>query len=99
MSCPLLFQNLKGEVYRVDKQTLQELDVLENHPTLYERELQDVKASDGTQFKVWIYLLKTFKPEMLELECYDSYESRGSHGLVYVSRYLRESSVTTPENI
>jgi gamma-glutamylaminecyclotransferase len=95
----ILLQNLKGEVYKVDQQTLQELDVLENHPTLYERELQEVKSSDGTLLKVWIYLLKTFKPEMLELEFYDCYESKGEHGKVYISRYLRESSVTTPENI
>lgn len=73
--------------------------MLENHPTLYMRELQDVVASDGRELKAWIYLLKTFKEEMLELELLSSYSSRGDHGKVYVSRYLRENSLTTPENI
>jgi len=89
-------KNLRGEVYRINKQTLEELDVLENHPTLYVRELQDVVASNGTKHKAFIYLLKTFKEEMLELELLDSYSSRGSHGKIYVSS---EDDLQKPEEI
>ena len=48
--------------------------------------------------EAWVYLLKKFKPEMLELEFYESYDSEGAHGKKYSPRYARETTVNT-ENI
>ena len=48
--------------------------------------------------EAWVYLLKKFKPEMLELEFYESYDSQGAHGKKYSPRYARDTTVNT-ENI
>jgi len=88
-----LGNKLKGEIFSVNEATLAELDKLENHPILYERQLLDFEVDDGTCQKAWIYLLKKFKAEMLELPFYDCYSSEGSHGLRYVARYEREGTL------
>ena len=92
-SFDLLNQKLKGEIYTINAETLAELDVLENHPVLYERQLLDFEVDDSTTMKAWIYLLKKFKSDMLELPFYESYSSEGSHGKRYVPRYKRDTSL------
>jgi len=87
---PGLGKNLKGEIYIVNEESLAALDELENHPVLYERRLLEFEVENGTNQTAWIYLLKKFKAEMLELPFYDSYLSEGSHGKRYVPRYERE---------
>ena len=74
----------------VNEESLAALDELENHPVLYERRLLEFEVENGTNQTAWIYLLKKFKAEMLELPFYDSYLSEGSHGKRYVPRYERE---------
>lgn len=93
-------QNIRGEIYKVNDETLAELDKLENHPTLYVRELLPCQELDSsTVHQAWIYKLKEYKPEMLELEFYESYESKGSHGKVYVARYARDVALSKPTDI
>lgn len=74
------------------------MDELENHPVLYVRQVQRFEIADGRIAEAWVYLLKQYKPEMLELEFYESYESEGIHGKKYVARYLRDQSIN-PSNI
>lgn len=69
------------------------LDELENHPTLYVRQVQKFETTEGTAIEAWIYLLKQYKPEMLDLEFYESYDSEGSHGKQYVPRYARDEAL------
>jgi len=90
LDCAGVGNKLKGEIYSVNEESLAALDVLENHPVLYERQLQEFEVENGTNQKAWIYLLKKFKSEMLELPFYDSYTSEGNHGKRYVPRYERE---------
>ena len=45
---------IKGEVYEVDRDTLNALDELEGHPNFYKRELIDVIVN-GKTIKAWIY--------------------------------------------
>lgn len=45
-----------GEVYTVDERTLGKLDVLEDHPHDYVRELICVHLEDGNTIQAWIYL-------------------------------------------
>lgn len=92
------FKEIKGEIFRVDSSTLVKLDELENHPALYVRQLKPFLLPDGKEMEAWVYLLKKFKPEMLELEFYESYDSEGAHGKKYSPRYARETTVNT-ENI
>ena len=91
-------QRITGEVFSVDHETLAKLDELENHPTLYVRQVHSFEAANGNIIEAWIYLLREYKPEMLELEFYESYSSEGSHGKHYVSRYLRDTDLK-PANI
>ncbi len=91
-------QRIKGELFSVDDATLAKLDELENHPTLYVRQVHSFEAADGKIIEAWIYLLREYKPEMLELEFYESYSSEGSHGKRYVSRYIRDTEIK-PSNI
>lgn len=94
------FQNVKGEVYEVDESMLKHLDVLEEHPTFYTRELQLIElCTDGVRLESWIYLLKKFKPEMLEREHFAEYSSSGVHGLVYVERYQRDPSYNYKQDV
>lgn len=89
----IYFQNVIGEVYEVDESMLRQLDILEEHPTFYTRELEQiVLCTDDVELESWIYLLKKFKPEMFEREHFADYSSSGAHGLVFVERYQRDPS-------
>ena len=75
------------------------LDELENHPHLYVRQQKQFTTANDSIIEAWIYLLKDYKLEMLELEYYESYQSEGSHGKRYVPRYVRNAAQFGPENI
>jgi gamma-glutamylaminecyclotransferase len=45
-----------GEVYAVDRETLDDLDCLEGHPSWYERHEVGIKLEDGQQRVAWMYL-------------------------------------------
>lgn len=87
--------NVRGEVYEVDEKVLKNLDYLEDHPNYYVREQYDVQrvdAPDQATEKVWIYMIKSFKKELLNRPFFESYSNNGSHGLKYVERYLRDET-------
>ena len=50
--------NVKGEIYKIDKKTLKELDKLEGYPTFYDRELIDINLENGENIKAYTYFLK-----------------------------------------
>ena len=78
---------------------LSRLDVLEDHPKFYEREIEEVELiqSDGSNStdtsnatkKTWIYFLKRFRPSLLSEPYLKEYSSEGPHGKPYTPRYLR----------
>lgn len=89
---------IHGDLYRVDDKKRDFLDEFESHPRFYERLQTEVLAPDETleggsgeqkMVQCWVYFLKNYKPDMLELEAYPSYDSCGPHGLRYVERYQR----------
>jgi len=47
--------HIVGEVYKVDKKTLRDLDRLEGHPNWYYREKVPVILEDGKEIEAWIY--------------------------------------------
>lgn len=47
--------NIVGEVYEIDEKTLIELNILEDFPNMYLRELIDVEFEDGNIIKAYIY--------------------------------------------
>ncbi|XP_013775292.1 gamma-glutamylaminecyclotransferase-like isoform X2 [Limulus polyphemus] len=97
-------KNVIGEVYEVNDRMLEKLDELENHPTYYERKQEDVCIIQSTSFegtatagdclRVWMYFLKNYKPELLNLPYHEDYSSKGPHGLEYM-----ESDDSDPEDI
>ncbi|XP_053621595.1 putative gamma-glutamylcyclotransferase CG2811 isoform X2 [Plodia interpunctella] len=79
--------NVKGEVYEVDDTMLSKLDILEDHPNYYIREIdyiEIIKAGKKEVEKCWVYFLKNFKPELLHRPTMECYSSSGSHGLPYM---------------
>ncbi|KAJ2938347.1 hypothetical protein O0L34_g13269 [Tuta absoluta] len=79
--------HVKGEIYEVDDKMLGNLDILEDHPKYYVREIDDilVKNGDTTEtVQAWVYFLKKFKPNLLSREKMEDYSSKGPHGLVYM---------------
>lgn len=85
---------MSGEVYEVDSTVLEKLDILEDHPIFYKRDLYNVvpihKPNDTDQ--VWIYVIKNFNHDLLKQPFLESYSSLGNHGRRYVDRYLRNDS-------
>ncbi|PSN53029.1 putative gamma-glutamylcyclotransferase [Blattella germanica] len=84
--------NVAGEVYEVDDGMLMHLDVLEDHPSFYKRQLRSVNLIGSEEITCWIYLLQNFKPDLLSYDLLSDYRSAGSHERPYTERYLREPS-------
>ena len=79
-------------MYEVDDAMLRHLDVLEDYPSFYQRELRPVQMSGGSVANCLVYLLKMFRPELLKAEMLSDYRSSGAHGRPYGERYLRDPS-------
>lgn len=71
---------------------LSNLDILEEYPKLYTRREEEITLVDGTLVEAWAYFLTNFQPDLLERPFLESYESRGSHNLPYVARYIRDQA-------
>ncbi|KAL4608815.1 gamma-glutamylaminecyclotransferase [Arapaima gigas] len=94
---------VKGEVYCVDPQMLQFLDEFEGCPHMYQRtrvnlEVEDWvgdsgmcegKGAPGSQMEAFVYSTTTYQPQWLTLPYLESYDAKGDHGLIYVSREYR----------
>src|SRR5690606_23653061 len=46
--------HIEGELYRVDKKTLEQLDILEGNGSFYQRELVELAGHNN---KAWMYLI------------------------------------------
>lgn len=57
--------NICGELYEIDEKILSEIDLFEDHPNFYFRELVEVKTTKGIIVKSWIYFLPEEKGELL----------------------------------
>ncbi|KAG8236472.1 hypothetical protein J437_LFUL016972 [Ladona fulva] len=89
--------NVLGEIYEVDEAMLGKLDELEDHPTFYERQIEEIQKINSEvspenfhSVNCWVYFLKNFRPELLNSPMLQCYQSKGDHGLPYLERYLRE---------
>jgi gamma-glutamylcyclotransferase (GGCT)/AIG2-like uncharacterized protein YtfP len=47
---------VRGELYRVDDETLSELDRLESNGVLYLRRVVDVMTNDDVSWSAWMYV-------------------------------------------
>ncbi|OWR51813.1 hypothetical protein KGM_210201 [Danaus plexippus plexippus] len=85
--------HVKGEIYEVDDLMLSKLDILEDHPNYYVREVDDIVPISGSQsenVKCWVYFLKNFRQELLSKQQFECYSSNGDHGLKYMENTNRD---------
>lgn len=90
-------QIVYGEVYDMDDQCLEWMDEFEGHPTMYERDkvkVQMLSSADANDSEMrytecWVYFIKKFQPEVLELETFSSYDSNGKHGRLYCPKLVQ----------
>lgn len=47
LNSPGVGRQIKGEIYDIDSKMLARLDVLEDYPRLYDRQVQDIVTTDG----------------------------------------------------
>lgn len=85
---------IQGELYSVDERMLAFLDDFEKVPTWYQRvpvELQvDKSGGDSATTEAFVYTRKEFEQELLQLQCFESYDAYGDHGLEYVTKEARD---------
>ncbi|TMW41181.1 hypothetical protein DOY81_013738 [Sarcophaga bullata] len=65
---------IKGEIYEVDKTMFANLDVLEDYPVYYDREIQSI-AINNEIVPCWLYLIRKFPEKLLEKEHLSSYHN------------------------
>lgn len=89
-------QNVVGEVYEVDDVMLSRLDVLEDHPSFYVREIDEIQLNGLKEdvespktLNCWIYFLKKFKPYLLSEPFLKEYHSEGDHAKPYMPKEAR----------
>ena len=98
------FQQVRGEIYEVDDDALNDLDVLEDHPNWYLRREEwiefEAKSDTTTSSKVkcFLYALPGFKNELLKHETYDCYDAYGSHGKLYSIQYETDHDMSYIRN-
>ncbi|CAD7014963.1 putative gamma-glutamylcyclotransferase CG2811 isoform X1 [Ceratitis capitata] len=94
---PGLGHNICGEVYEVDSKMFSNLDVLEDYPNYYDREIQQVKSKDNESIDCWLYLIKEF-PENLLSKCHlESYHN--TEAQPYCERSERLSEVKASDDM
>lgn len=59
-------KHVKGELYELGTDILEDLDYLEGHPVIYKREIIEVYGEDGNKLLAWAYLRpKNFRDKAL----------------------------------
>lgn len=91
-------QNILGEVWSVDQAKLSFLDDFEAYPTYYDRLavkvhlLDDQGNKTGKELWPMLYVMKTFRPKLLDLPFHSDYDSYGAHKMPYHERLIRTSN-------
>jgi len=55
VSSNIPYSKIKGEIYLVSQESMDMLDMLESHPTWYERKMVKINTEDGIDFDCWLY--------------------------------------------
>lgn len=65
-----------GEIFEVDNVMFKRLDMLEDYPVFYDREIQDINIGVGDGVvPCWVYLLKDFPDTLLSLPHLSEYKN------------------------
>ncbi|XP_065370282.1 putative gamma-glutamylcyclotransferase CG2811 isoform X2 [Calliphora vicina] len=67
--------NIKGEIYEVDEKMFANLDILEDYPVYYDREIQTITLNNNESVQCWLYLIRTFPEKLLQKEHLAAYHN------------------------
>ncbi|XP_055374256.1 putative gamma-glutamylcyclotransferase CG2811 isoform X2 [Condylostylus longicornis] len=82
--------NIEGEIYEINDKMLSKLDILEDYPQYYDREIRDIQMGNET-LKCWLYLIRKFPESLLNKKLLTSYSN--TKELPYRERYLRTENI------
>ena len=97
----LPLQRIQGEIYEVDVRMMETLNILEGIPYHYCKlaipvEVFETEHSERTIQDISAYLLKDFKPQLLNQQFYQNYDSYGDHGVGYIMPADRDPNGKIP---
>lgn len=75
---------------------LTNLDVLEDYPNFYDREIQDITVGDN-KVQCWVYLLRNFPEKMLSLPLLTEYKDTPEKA--YQERCKREKDIIAKDDM
>jgi len=71
------YSTIQGEIFRVTNTSMHTLDMLESHPTWYERRQVLIVAEDGVEHNCWLYFNDKTLGSLINIDGdYGSKESR-----------------------
>ncbi|CRK99930.1 CLUMA_CG013230, isoform A [Clunio marinus] len=95
---PGIGNHVVGEIYSIDEKMFARLDVLEDYPEFYDREIQDIDIEDGKEkLKCWVYLLKNFPEKLLNLPHIAEYKNSAEKR--YQERCQRVSNILAKDDL
>uniref|UniRef100_A0A1I8Q755 Gamma-glutamylcyclotransferase family protein n=1 Tax=Stomoxys calcitrans TaxID=35570 RepID=A0A1I8Q755_STOCA len=71
--------NIHGEIYEVDEKMFANLDVLEDYPKYYDREIQKITTMSKESVTCWLYLIRSFPAKLLEKPYLTAYHNSEKH--------------------
>jgi len=89
---------VEGEIYSVDEKVFARLDILEDYPKFYDREIQDIDVGAGKEkIPCWIYILKNFPEKLLNLPHLSEYKN--TEEKPYQERSQRVSNILAKDDL
>ena len=71
--------NVDVDVFLVDKETMEDVDILESHPQWYKREVIPIELYSGGTIDAWVYFNDTIKDTGVHVQSYEIVET-GNYG-------------------
>ena len=68
VSQSISYSKIQGEIYLVSRESMDMLDMLESHPTWYERKLVKINTEEGIDFECWLYFNERSMGSLLNQE-------------------------------
>lgn len=72
------------------------LDILEDYPAFYNREIQEISAGDAKE-NCWVYLLTNYSEKLLTLPMLSDYKDSAEKP--YLERCQRESNILAKDDL
>ncbi|XP_023179596.2 putative gamma-glutamylcyclotransferase CG2811 isoform X1 [Drosophila hydei] len=94
---PGVGHNIEGEIYEVDDKMFSNLDVLEEYPRYYDRELQTILTNANEKLDCWLYLIRNYPDSMLSKPLLSSYCNRPNQP--YSEKSVRDPKLPAKDDL